>query len=516
MTPEEKRKVFILGDSRTGTMTLHRFLSAAGWNSIHYYMQESGVTQPVHLEMEKNWVLVKKFIDNSGYEAFSDYPTRSFFVEIFDEYPDAYFILTTRKDVATWRESMVSFFSKFNIPIDIDALSEVYLKTNEHIRKQAALTGVRFIEICIDDSNNLNEMKLKEFFGIGVGVELGWENRSASYDAKMLSSRVSVYNTESKNVVDYVKSACAPGKVMVSEYGWLYLVNEESDFVDYAFGNRSWDSENLRKVRKVFDERIAWFEGEGLAYLKFVVPEKMTVYPEYLPKVFSGQRLSETRPAVMLERLEIPQVSYLRDALIDSKSLGRLYFRGDTHTNWLGSFVVYLNVIWRLNAVLGSGRARPPIGLSELKAEIIGYAGDLFVQMTDEQKAYFTGAWKDVMPGDFLEHCVRLYLPEFRRSATRLKTPKEYEEGLGDRECFVFSGGNKKLPRAVIFRDSTCDFIVDLLAEHFSRSVFVWYKGVVCKDIIGREEPDVVLHVMAERFVVTYPGSAPLTRCLKQ
>ncbi|MEM7741332.1 MAG: FkbM family methyltransferase, partial [Pseudomonadota bacterium] len=86
---DKKQPVFILGDSRTGTTSLHRFLQSAGYNSIHYYFTESGVTEPAHLDRENNWEKLRAFIDTSEYDAFSDYPTRTFFRELMEAYTDA-------------------------------------------------------------------------------------------------------------------------------------------------------------------------------------------------------------------------------------------------------------------------------------------------------------------------------------------------------------------------------------------------------------------------------------------
>ena len=111
----KEKKIFALGDSRTGTTTIHKFLKLSGFTSIHYFFKESGVSEPAHVDFENNWRKLQDFIDEGGYDSFSDYPIRTFYRKLFDAYPDAYFILTSRKDVETWQKSMVGFFSKFKI-----------------------------------------------------------------------------------------------------------------------------------------------------------------------------------------------------------------------------------------------------------------------------------------------------------------------------------------------------------------------------------------------------------------
>ena len=52
--------------------------------------------------------------------------------------------------------------------------------------------------------------------------------------------------------------------------------------------------------------------------------------------------------------------------------------------------------------------------------------------------------------------------------------------------------------------------MTDWLAEHFSRTVFVWHLGDVLQKVIEREQPDIVIQIMAERFVWTYPSRAAI------
>ena len=66
MTETTARPVFVLGDSRTGTMTLHKFFQSAGFNSVHYFFKESGVTEPAHVDYAGNWDRLRAFIDGSG------------------------------------------------------------------------------------------------------------------------------------------------------------------------------------------------------------------------------------------------------------------------------------------------------------------------------------------------------------------------------------------------------------------------------------------------------------------
>ncbi len=500
------RKIFVLGDSRTGTTTIHAFLKRAGLRSIHYFFKESGVTDPPHLEHAQNWNRLKDFIEDSGYDAFSDYPLRTFYVELFQQFPDALFILSTRKNIETWRNSMLNFFSKFNIELNIDALTDIHIRINSEIRSLAKSKNVQFCEICIDDDYVKNGALLSQFLELKDHLQFGHENSSSAYDPSVWSGRVALYNKDSADALQYVKDVTHPSKALLSEHGWVYLINDGSDFLDYFFGEKSWSASALNAAVQTMKDRAQWMTEQNISYIKIIVPEKVAVYPEYLPKVFSPQRIAESRPAILLSH-SCDFVHYPQDILLDAKSYGFLYFRGDSHANWLGAFFLYQEIVTLLSKIKFSRPVtrKPAFPLWAFKVELASYAGDLFVQLDPELKNHFSGAWEPLqLGGNKIEYLIKYTLADEHRKAKRLPVAQELLQLLGDRETFRYSHPDKSLPKAVIFRDSTSEYLVECLAEHFSESLFVWHKGMVYEDIVKSENPDLVLHIMAERFVVQY------------
>ena len=105
------KRIFVFGDSRTGTMSLHKYFLALGIKSIHYFEKIIDVKDN-RLSYFEKWKKVKEFISSSGFMAFSDYPTRIFYKEIYESFPSSYFILTHRKSVETWKNSIGKVFYK--------------------------------------------------------------------------------------------------------------------------------------------------------------------------------------------------------------------------------------------------------------------------------------------------------------------------------------------------------------------------------------------------------------------
>ena len=168
----ERSKVFVLGDSRTGTTSLHKFFRDAGYNSIHYFIDEVNEIARARGAEGHDFESVKEFIENAGFNAFSDYPVRSYFRDLLAHYPTAHFILSTRKDVEAWAASMKRFFAdREDVVSRLDYLKKVYLRINDEIR-ETYKDAENFIELCIDDDGDENSAKLREFLGAPSHVSL--------------------------------------------------------------------------------------------------------------------------------------------------------------------------------------------------------------------------------------------------------------------------------------------------------------------------------------------------------
>jgi hypothetical protein len=245
-------------------------------------------------------------------------------------------------------------------------------------------------------------------------------------------------------------------------------------------------------------------------YLMFATPEKSAVYREWLPHGLDALASAEDRPASWLARA-FPDVVHYPAARLDAlKRLGLLYFRGDTHLNWLGAYHLYREAV---GAVRRAGVAIPPaIDFGQLKATPAGFEGDLYVQVDADQRDPLhadpdAGRWNDM-----LEVTLQFALRPGVAPATTVERPADHVPHFRGRQVIVKEHADRSLPRALVFGDSTATHLIDFLAEHFSRSVYVWHDRDVTADFIEAERPDVILHFVAERFLAAYPTTPAVSR----
>ncbi len=94
--PDHSReKVFGIGLSRTGTSSLNRALQILGYEAIHW------------INPHTQTILGRR--DFALFDAFSDIPVSYQFEHLYDHYPNARFIYTTR-DRASWKESVTAHY----------------------------------------------------------------------------------------------------------------------------------------------------------------------------------------------------------------------------------------------------------------------------------------------------------------------------------------------------------------------------------------------------------------------
>lgn len=86
-TPTQKPKVWGIGLSRTGTLSLHAALQALGYRSLHYPLKEA--------------MFEGDFSHLAACDAASDIPVARWFREIDEAFPGSRFVLTTR-DIEQW------------------------------------------------------------------------------------------------------------------------------------------------------------------------------------------------------------------------------------------------------------------------------------------------------------------------------------------------------------------------------------------------------------------------------
>jgi len=268
--------------------------------------------------------------------------------------------------------------------------------------------------------------------------------------------------------------------VVLGKNNWLYY-NLEWVMEDYE-NLAPFSGEDLDKIEKVLSERTRWLADRGIHYYVMVAPNSQTINPENLP-----DRFHKLSPLSRLDQLEQrlaarPDINLIdpREALFKAKAQRRAYHRTDTHWNDWGAFTASGLLLSRIHRDLP---AVAPDTLENSNMEILHTQG---------------GDLAGLLSLDFPENYPRI-TPKTPRLA-KITGGSEPLGRLTRGGVIVMETGRPDLPRAVVFQDSFCVALMPMLAEHFSRIVYVWNFDFNA-DLIEREKPDVVILECVERYI---------------
>jgi alginate O-acetyltransferase complex protein AlgJ len=254
--------------------------------------------------------------------------------------------------------------------------------------------------------------------------------------------------------------------VVIGKDGWLYLDNAGS-ISDYM-GLSPYSDSELADLLKTISARRDFLSKKGIPLLLVIVPNKETIYPEYLPDTIRKVR-NLTRQDQLIEYVKSHsgiEILDLRDALRQAKTDRPTYYATDSHWNGYGAFVAYQEIMKKVNMYFPDITAYP---LSDF-------------QITS---SHTTG--KDLT--DML-----LMRDEFRDQSIEMIYKGQQPN----------SGSGIKLPSVLFYYDSFFLALGPFLAPHFSTITGEYVANKYDPSIIEQKKPDIVIYIMVERLVSTY------------
>lgn len=266
--------------------------------------------------------------------------------------------------------------------------------------------------------------------------------------------------------------------------GWLFLADEFSR-VSYQRMEPLSGQEAMTWLGEL-EQRRAIATAAGAAYLFVAIPDKHTIYREFMPVDMTvmapSSRLQMLRPAAQLGGGQ----AYLdlEPVLTDAKPTGQLYYRTDSHWNAYGAWLGYRAIAARLAAL---GRPLPPRP---------DYAYDDF-----PQGDFTTGDLARMMAVSMTE---RSALPRDLDSpcggttqAFPLRPLEPFFEHATQRSTCAAGRG-----RALVLHDSFMIGLMPYLSTSFAEVVYVWARAPLplYKAVVERLKPDIVIEERAERY----------------
>jgi hypothetical protein len=257
--------------------------------------------------------------------------------------------------------------------------------------------------------------------------------------------------------------------VVLGKDGWLFYAGDKS--IDNHQGVLPFRGDELEHWVRLFNKRENWLARRGIHMLVAIPPDKLSVYPEFLPS--SIRKVSEqTRLNVFMAAMRNAShspVLDLRPVILRAKlERSHLYHPSDTHWTATGAYAGYLAILRDIANTYPDMQPIPFPDPPEPKLR----AGDLAKMLG------LGRVWRDV-PDD----------PPWPADLTVTET--------ADGELVVQHAGVTDR-RLMLFGDSFSAPLIPYLAHHFSQTLVLRTNELKPAAIVARH-PDLVLFEMAER-----------------
>jgi alginate O-acetyltransferase complex protein AlgJ len=271
-------------------------------------------------------------------------------------------------------------------------------------------------------------------------------------------------------------------KVLIGKQGWLYLHGDTNNILGQHTGKVKMGAERIDGWRRVLEGRVAASERLRIPWHCVVVPDKEGVYPEYLPdEVVPVARRPVHEFLEVAESVGAP-VSYGLDRLLATKEECDVYSPTDSHWNFRGAYVVYRMFCEELIARGVDVNVLEEASLEWVETTIDGGLG--------------RKVRPEPMTGPTVQ--VRLARPQGR---------VVYDNEVNNHGRVVVCERDSPGPTCVLFGESFSDYLVPFLRESFGRFVFV-HTSMFVAEVLEREQPDAVISLPTERFLIRVPSDA--------
>lgn len=275
-------------------------------------------------------------------------------------------------------------------------------------------------------------------------------------------------------------------RVIIGEKQWIYLVAGET-IQDYQ-KTSTWKTKELESLQKNLDKITADFQERGAVFLIVIAPNKSTIYPQYMPQEIKIIGDSSNLDVFLdyMKKHGKTKILDLRPALQEASQEEPVFFKTDSHWNYMGSYIAYRELIKSLSARYPQLQ---PVPLSSFSKQNIGE-----VVRDMPGTLGFLGVQENTI----------IISPASDAPIHTLDMPTVYSR----RFRFSFNDSQQQSLKALIYHDSFFLPVVPLLETNFSQTISIqldpriqqltpniyWGLGWV-----DQQHPDILIYEVVER-----------------
>jgi alginate O-acetyltransferase complex protein AlgJ len=264
-------------------------------------------------------------------------------------------------------------------------------------------------------------------------------------------------------------------EVLFGSDGYLFLAGDNNAAIDQHTGKRPITKKQLAEWVDTTTAREKYFEALNIPYYMQIVPDKHSVYSEYLPvNIIKDSKSNASNVIAALTPVISEHLMFAKADLIAAKAGDQVYHKIDTHWTDKGAYIGYLQLV---ECLRGRFPALSVLETPEYKTKWFG--GDL-----GSMQKLKVSSEAEVL----VEHAG--YLEVFNNRVPVTGKIQVYENKFADNDLVLLIFGGS----------STVNFL-KFITFSFKRVVFCW-SGVLDYKLVDYYSPDVVLNQIRERFLI--------------
>jgi len=275
--------------------------------------------------------------------------------------------------------------------------------------------------------------------------------------------------------------------------GWMFLGGIKKGYTNYenpigdVMHTDLYSQEGLKQFAHYINTVSNWLKQKGIKYIFVIAPNKHTIYFDKLPAYITKQNPDSSTDQLVhyLTKYTDTPIVDLRKALLKEKDKQQLYYKTDTHWNYLGANIAQYEITKTIEKI---------------------FPNQIIPKLLTKNKFI-----QHKRPGGDLSHFAKLrniteddYRPRFNQNCTVKRVPPH----SGIREPFTSYCPDGKLT-ALIFRDSFFTALVPYIERKFKYSTYIWeklsYKKL--KKYTDEHHYDIVIEEWVERSFPYVPNT---------
>jgi len=289
---------------------------------------------------------------------------------------------------------------------------------------------------------------------------------------------------------DFLNVDSISNKVLVGKNDWLYTT-EYGALKDYQ-GTLKYNPEVLKKLLDLLIKEYKEAKKNNIQYAFVVVPDKHTIYPEFLPDAIQKNKVgNDTLLDQLIKEIKRIEPDFpfldLRKAMLEAKKENIIYLQSDTHWNELGAYYGYRAIVKFLG--------KTPLSLDNFiqKEKITDYGNLASMINKDVEYIDYKVEYRGKSKFSLVDN------EKTKKILSSWGLPLEKENGR--HSLFEYENDRENL-NLLMFRDSYTDNLMKFLPNHFNKSNFIWlYPCEIKFDLAKKQGINVVIREVAETRV---------------